>query len=47
VLAAGAARTPLDPKDLRRLIMQAHPDRHGGDLRATRVTQWLNNIAGH
>jgi hypothetical protein len=37
---------PLDRKDLRWLIKQAHPDRHDGDLRATRVTQWLNELLG-
>jgi hypothetical protein len=35
----------MDPKDLRWLITLAHPDRHQGNLRATRVTQALNAFA--
>ena len=54
--AAGPARTradrngqgfTMDPKDLRWLITLAHPDRHQGDFRATRVTQTLNAFATH
>lgn len=36
---------PLDRKDVRWLVSLAHPDKHQGDLRATRVTQWLNELA--
>jgi len=37
---------PLDRKDLRWLVGLAHPDKHGDkvNLRATRVTQWLNEL---
>jgi hypothetical protein len=35
---------PLDRKDLRWLVGLAHPDRHDGELRATRATQWLNEL---
>src|SRR5262245_56517871 len=39
-----AAPLPLDKKDVRWLIKLAHPDQHDGLLRATRVTQWLNEM---
>jgi hypothetical protein len=42
--AEGDGKTPLDKKDLKWLIKLAHPDRNDGDLRATRVTQWLNEL---
>jgi hypothetical protein len=29
------------------VIKLAHPDMHRGDLRAARVTQWLNELAEH
>jgi hypothetical protein len=35
---------PLDRKDLLWTIKLAHPDMHDGELRATRVTQWLNEL---
>ena len=40
----GDAPLPLDRKDLRWLIKQAHPDHHDDDLKATRVTQWLTEL---
>jgi hypothetical protein len=42
--AEGDGKMPLDRKDLRWLVKLTHPDRHDGDLRATRVTQWLNDL---
>jgi hypothetical protein len=42
--AEGDGKMPLDKKDLKWLIKLAHPDRNDGDLRATRVTQWLNEL---
>jgi hypothetical protein len=41
---AGADGLPLDRKDLRWLVKLTHPDRNDGDPRATRVTQWLNDL---
>jgi hypothetical protein len=45
--ADGSAPSPLDRKDLRWLVALAHPDKHMDEkvsLRATRVTQWLNEL---
>jgi hypothetical protein len=39
-----AAALPFDIKDLRWLITKAHPDKNPDDLRATRVTQVLNEL---
>lgn len=43
----GPVPTALDLKDMRWLITLAHPDKHSDDLRATRVTQWLNELVAH
>jgi hypothetical protein len=40
----GHAPASLDLKDLRWLITLAHPDKNQNELRATRVTQWLNEL---
>jgi len=43
----GHGALPLDRKDLRWLVGLAHPDKHATDksvLRATRITQWLNEL---
>jgi hypothetical protein len=37
---------PLDRKDLKWLLKLAHPDHHDGNLRATRITQWLTALLG-
>ena len=42
--ARDAGRVDLDRRDLRWLVSLAHPDRHEGDLRSTRTTQWLNSL---
>jgi hypothetical protein len=46
-LRSSNGRLPLDRKDMLWLIKLAHPDMHRGDLRAARVTQWLNELAEH
>ena len=46
--ANGPAALPLDRKDLLWIIKLAHPDVHDDkqNLRATRITQWLNELLG-
>ena len=42
--ARSNGRVDLDRRDVKWLVKLAHPDMHDGDLRATRVTQWLTSL---